>query len=220
MELETRMIKKQIIALVPAALLLAGCISTSAPVHVQHFTLAGAGSAPASSAEQAGVEHRPILRIAEITAPNWLDGTNLYYRLAYKDNAQISAYSQSEWVAPPPVLIGNVLQSTLAGSGQWKAILGPRDVTRADVAIKIQLDNFAQTFSSTEQSQGVLDATATVIDGKSNGIIAQRHFHIEKPATSADAAGGVQALSKAAHAFASKLAPWLAKATHQNGNNE
>ncbi|HET7587767.1 MAG TPA: ABC-type transport auxiliary lipoprotein family protein [Gammaproteobacteria bacterium] len=207
------MIKKLAIALIPPAILLAGCFGGSQPVLTEHFTLAGRASAqPAPAAGAAPAEGR-ILRIAEISAPNWLDSTNLYYRLAYRNDARISAYSRSDWVAPPPVLLGNVLQSTLASAGQWRAILGPSDVNQADVALRVELNDFEQAFTGQDQSAGVLDATVTVVSNERNRILAQRHFHIEKPAPSADAAGGVQALSEASRAFAMKVRDWLNETT-------
>ncbi|HET6655504.1 MAG TPA: ABC-type transport auxiliary lipoprotein family protein [Gammaproteobacteria bacterium] len=210
------MIKKLALALVPPALLLAGCFGGSQPVLTEHFTLAGT---PPTQTEQvaapaeAGAANGPILRIAEINAPHWLDTTNLYYRLAYRNDAKISAYSRSDWVAPPTVLLGGVLQTTLAHSGRWKAILGPSDVTQADVALRVELNDFEQTFTSAGQSAGVLDATVTIVSSEGNRILAQRHFHIEKPAPSADAAGGVKALSEASRAFATKVRDWLGEVT-------
>lgn len=202
------MIRTFAILLVPAALALAGCISSGETIQVEHFTLGGAAP-PAQNASATNQRGTHILRIAEIDAPNWLDSTNLYYRLEYRNGAKISAYSRSDWVAPPPALLANVLQATLAaGAGQWKAILGPNDVARADLTLQVKLNDFEQQFMSAQQSIGLLDATATLFDA--NGIVAQRQFHIEKPAPSADAAGGVKALSEASQAFAGNIRQWLA----------
>ncbi|HET7370893.1 MAG TPA: ABC-type transport auxiliary lipoprotein family protein [Gammaproteobacteria bacterium] len=208
------MIKKKLaIALVPAALLLGGCFGGSQPVLTEHFTLAGAPSARATPADQPASANQPVLRIAEISAPNWLASNNLYYRLAYRNEAKISAYSRSNWVAPPTVLLGNVLQNTLASAGQWRAILGPSDVNQADVTLRVELNDFEQTFSGQQQSAGVLDATVTIVGSDNTRILGQRHFHIEKPAPSADAAGGVKALSAASRAFAAKVRAWLGDVT-------
>ncbi|HET8551030.1 MAG TPA: ABC-type transport auxiliary lipoprotein family protein [Gammaproteobacteria bacterium] len=202
--------KKLALIALPAALILGGCISTSEPVQIEHYTISGARaptqSAPTTS-PAAGSE--PILRIAGIQAPHWLDSASMYYRLAYQNRARVAAYSRSDWVSPPPAQILNLLEDVLAASGDYKAVLGPSDISNADVTLRIELGDFEQVFTSRNQSVGVLDATVTVINNHAAKIAAQRHFHIEKPAPSADAAGGVKALSAASQTFATRVRSWL-----------
>lgn len=198
-----------------AAMAVAGCVSTSEPVPTGHYTLTVAS--PANGGESnntpASSSGSKILRVSEVTAPAWLDSTSMYYRLGYRQNAQVSAYSRSDWVAPPPQLLGAVLQQTLSGMPQWKAVLGTDAVAHADLTLRTDLNDFEQTFSSKDQSVGVLDATATLADGQ---VIAQKRFHLEVPAPSADAEGGVRALNKASNEFASRLKQWLASVTSQS----
>ncbi|HET7307017.1 MAG TPA: ABC-type transport auxiliary lipoprotein family protein [Gammaproteobacteria bacterium] len=206
--------KKLALLALPAALLLGGCISTSKPVQIEHYTItaaqASAQTAPATSQTAA---HKPVLRIAGIEAPHWLDSASMYYRLAYQNSAKVAAYSRSDWVSPPPVQILSLLEDVLAASGNYKAVLGPSDISNADVTLRIELGDFEQVFTSQNQSAGVLDATVTVVDNRAGKIAAQRHFHIEKPAPSADAAGGVKALGEASQAFATEVRDWLGQLT-------
>jgi cholesterol transport system auxiliary component len=58
---------------------------------------------------------------------------------------------------------------------------------------------------------GVLRLRCTLLENTAAGerFVAQRSFDIERPAPSADAAGGVRALSAAADAAARDIASWL-----------
>lgn len=192
--------------LLPAAL--AGCISTSEPVFSKHYTI-NAEAGQAANAEANGNASGRILRIADIDAPGWLDSTNMYYRLNYSSDNRIAAYSRSDWVAPPAKLLVHLLQNTLTAAPQWKAVLGPGDVAASDLTLRIQLNDFEQVFSAKEHSAGLLNATATLIGNNASKVIAQRQFHIEEPAPSADAQGGVKALNQASHEFAQRLKQWL-----------
>ncbi|HET7569637.1 MAG TPA: ABC-type transport auxiliary lipoprotein family protein [Gammaproteobacteria bacterium] len=204
--------KKLALLAVPAALVLGGCISTSEPVQIEHYTITAAPApAQAAPATSQAAGNKPVLRIAGIQAPHWLDSASMYYRLAYQNSAKVAAYSRSDWVSPPPAQLLNLLEDVLAASGDYKAILGPSDISNADVTLRIELGDFEQVFSSQNQSAGVIDATVTAIDNNAGNIMAQRHFHIEKPAPSADAAGGVKALSAASQAFATSVRDWLEK---------
>jgi cholesterol transport system auxiliary component len=196
-------------AVMAAAFVLAGCISTTKPVTVEHYTILGSKSAPHENASSSTGAKAPVLRVGQISAPDWLQSTNMYYRLAYRNGAQIAAYSRSDWVAPPPAQLGDRVRRVLAKSGQWSAILGLNDVAPADLGLNIELNDFEQRFASRNQSAGIVDASATLLDNNANRVVAQHRFHIEKPAPSPDAQGGVKALGKASRAFANKLAGWL-----------
>lgn len=200
--------KKNLVVCFLAALL-AGCISTSQPVFTKHYALAPPPAATAAAPQNAAA---PILRVADVAAPAWLDSTSMYYRLGYQGDAGIAAYARSDWVAPPPKLLQNLVEDTLSGSGDWKAVIGTGAAAQSDLSLNLQLNDFEQVFSAAKQSAGVLDVTATLIDDHASKVVAQRTFHIEKPAPSADAAGGVKALNEAAADFAKRLQHWLAAA--------
>lgn len=197
--------KKNLVVCFLAALL-AGCISTSQPVFTKHYALTPP-TPPAATVPQNTAA--PILRVADIAAPAWLDSTSMYYRLGYQGDAGIAAYARSDWIAPPPKLLQGLVEDALSGSGDWKAVIGTGAAAESDLSLNLQLNDFEQLFSAAKQSAGVLDLTATLIDDHASKVVAQRTFHIEKPAPSADAAGGVKALNEAAAEFAQQLKQWL-----------
>lgn len=183
-----------------------GCALTARPTAPQQYTLA----AVAPAAAQAPRADAATLKVARIGVPAWLAGTGMYYRLRYRGDAALAAYTQSDWAAPPGGLLQQVVQRALARTGDWRVVVGPATPAHAAFSLYIHLDDFSQVFSAPGQSAGVLDATATLLAHADGAALAQRHFHVTVPAATANAAGGVAALSAASHSFAAQLAAWLA----------
>lgn len=191
-------------------LLLAGCTSVSRPVFPRHYALiAPAITAPA---ERASAPAHGTLQLARIEVPPWLQGNAMYYRLDYRHDDRVGAYADSDWLAPPARMLEPMIRNALARDGAWRVVLGPGTPANAGVSLHIRLDDFSQVFAGPRQSEGVLDATATLVDGQSGDAIAQRHFHVGVPAPSADAAGGAAALNRAGDAFIGQLRRWLREA--------
>lgn len=193
------------VALALCLLALGGCGAASRQNIVpRHYTL----GPPAPAATQtASHSNGPILRIAHIEMPAWLQGTGLYYRLAYRNGAVIAAYANSDWAAPPAGMLEQRLRDALANGG-WRGIVGPASTTPADFTLQVNVDDFSQVFTAPGKSFGVLDATVT-LDGANDALVAQRHFHFRAAAPTADAAGGVKALDAASRDFARQLRDWL-----------
>jgi len=194
-------------ALGACLLMLAGCAQLSSrQTFPKHYTLA---DSPASTQQTSGTTSRATLQVARITVAPWLQGTALYYRLDYRHDDRIATYAQSDWVSPPANLLETMIQNALASGGHWHIVTGPTGPARTAFALHVQLNDFSQAFASPGQSRGVLDATATLVDNRNGNAIAQKSFHVEAAAPSADAQGGVKALNHAALQFTAELERWL-----------
>lgn len=184
-----------------------GCALGTRPSAPRQYTLAAI--APAVSHPAIRNAGRATLQVARIDVPAWLTGTQMYYRLRYRGDASLAAYTQSEWAAPPGGLLQREVQRSLARAGGWRIVVGPDAPARTTFSLYIRLDDFSQAFTAPRQSAGVLDATATLVADADGTAVAQRHFHVAVPASTPDAAGGVAALAAASRAFAAQLAAWL-----------
>jgi cholesterol transport system auxiliary component len=194
-------------------LALGGCGAASRQnVVPRHYTLAPFANAATPTSPRA---KGAILRIARIEMPPWLQGTGLYYRLAYRNGGVIAAYAESDWAAPPAAMLEQRLRGALDDGG-WRAVVGPASNAQADFTLHVSVDDFSQVFASPGESFGVLDATVT-LGGANDALVTQRRFHFRIPATSADAAGGVEALDAASGDFADQLRDWL-RARQPNGS--
>lgn len=189
-------------------LLLAGCAhDSSRRVHPEHYTLSAA--APAIRQHPHRTRSRATLQVARISAPVWLQGTDLLYRLAYRHGDRIASYGLSDWVAPPTQLLQSMVLGGLADGSFWAVVVGPGSSAKTDFGLFLRLDDFSQVFTGPQQSLGVLDATATFVDHRDDRVVAQKRFRLRIAAPSADAAGGAAALNQASRQFVVRLRQWL-----------
>lgn len=195
----------KLVLLVACLLALGGCAAASKQAQFpRHYVLGELSLATTQTSPQTS---GGTLRVARIDVPEWLQGTGLHYRLAYRNDDAIATYANSDWAAPPAGMLAQRLRNALAAGG-WRSVVGPGSTAQADFALHVGLDDFSQVFTNPEQSFGVLDATATLV-ATDGAVVAQRHFHFKVAAPSADAAGGVAALDTASRDFATQLKDWL-----------
>ena len=146
-----------------------------------------------------------------------LDGNAVLYRLLYADAQQLRPYALARWSAPPAQLVHQHLRERLSAE---RAVLGNSD-TLAPVSgaaldtrwvLYVSLEEFSQVFDSPSQSAAQVRAHATLMRASPAGdvLVAQRVFSQRQGAPSADAAGGVRALTAASSALAQQVAVWLA----------
>jgi len=145
------------------------------------------------------------LVIFDVSAPAWMDGTAMYYRLAYQNAAVPLPYAESEWVMSPAALLTQRLRSNAAVNGDGAArLVGVR--TPAVYRLRSELLEFEQIFDAPDRSHGVLRLRATL---EGEGVWAQRTFAIERPAPTPNAAGGVTALTECSNELARLLEGWV-----------
>lgn len=147
----------------------------------------------------------PALAVTVQATPAF-DGNAMLYRLAYADGQQLRAYTQARWAMPPAELVQQRLREGL--SGQFTVLRPGEDAPRV---LQLELEEFSQVFDATDKSSGQLRLRATVRQRLPSGerMMAQRTVVVKRPAPSADAAGGVRALSTATDAAVDELAQWL-----------
>lgn len=188
-----------------AILALAGCTLGPPPRPPQtlyDFGVPAAGNSPRLSTS---------LAIARVSAPEWLESPTLQYRLAYQDALRYQGYAGSRWVAPPAQLLTERLRQAAAQLGN-RGVVREADGVKADYVLRLELEEFNQVFDSPQASRGVVRARASLMrDGRL--LAAQKTFAVEKPAATADAAGGAHALSAAADQLVGELLAWAAQVT-------
>ena len=167
--------------------------------------------------QPAAIERRaplPTLVLGDVDAGEALDSTAVLYRLAYSDSAQLRPYVQTRWSMPPAQLVRqraremlgrqrNVLQSQ-------EGVLPPDD----SLSLRLTLEEFSQIFETPTQSSGLIRLRATLSQTGPNlrvpgRLLAQQSFVVRRPAPTADAAGGVSALTLATDGVLGELEQWL-----------
>ena len=165
-------------------LLLAGC--------------AGNSAAPVKTYDL-GVERPkaslPALRAVSVRAAMPFDGNDMLYRLAWRDPAEIAAFGQSRWAAPPAELLRKQLLRALPESKD------------APCALALEVGEFTQVFSAEQASEARIELRATL--SARAGPVAARSMSVSEPGAGANAAGGAAALARAADRALGELARWI-----------
>lgn len=138
------------------------------------------------------------LRSIDVFAVSWLDSSAIQYRLMYAANQQRQNYAESRWVAPPAELVGHALRKRMLSGAAGGAC-----------RLRVDIDEFAQVFDSANASRAVLEVRVQLVAPTGGEILARRNFSLSRPAASADAGGGVTALSGAVEALSTELHDWL-----------
>ncbi len=190
-------------------LTLTGCALPTQPARPAVYDF-GPGSLTAATTSQ---EPRlPALALDLVEASPALDSTAVLYRLAYADSQQLRPYAQARWSMTPAQLLRQRLRQHLS---QRRALLNPGDTgeagAAAPVVLRIELEEFSQLFEAPNQSVGLLRlrASLTLPSPKGEKWLAQRELLVQRSAPSADAPGGVRALTAATDAALQELDLWL-----------
>lgn len=171
------------------------------------------GPLPASGGSAAPSGTPLVLPEFEVSAS--LETSALLYRLGYSDPFQLRPYAYARWSAPPGQLLRQRLREVL---GRTRPVLDP--AAAASLArrggsmppvLRVELEEFSHFFESQGTSRGELRMRCTLMDhsGAGERLVAQRSFDLQQPAPTADAAGGVRALTAAADAAARDIIAWL-----------
>lgn len=147
------------------------------------------------------------LMVYDVIAPTWMDGTAMYYRLAYENPAVPRPYAESEWVMSPAALLTQRLRSSAAVDTDG----GTRTVGMhrpAVYALYSELLEFEQIFDAPGRSHGVLRLRATL---EGEGMWTQRTFAVDRAAPTPNAAGGVTALVECTEELERLLEEWVSR---------
>ena len=196
-------------------LTLAGCSALpDKPVRATMYDFGpGNLSGPASTNEAA----LPALAIDDIaTSGGALDNMAVLYRLAYTDAQQLKPYSQARWSMPPAQLVRQRMRELL---GQRRTVFNAGDsaaLNRSQNAVlpmllRIDLEEFSHLFTTPTASTGLIRLRVTLLQVTPAGekLVGQRNVVVQRPADTADAPGGVRALTQATDAAINEIDQWL-----------
>jgi cholesterol transport system auxiliary component len=145
--------------------------------------------------------------LQEVEAPPALDSAAVLYRLAYSDVQQLRPYAQARWSMPPAQLVRQRLRESLS---LRRAVVNPGE-SSVPLALRVELQEFSQIFDTTHNSNGLVRLRATLIEaqGGADRLVAQQVFIVQRLAASADATGGVRALTAATDGAVEEIDAWL-----------
>lgn len=179
-----------LVTAVLAGLLLAACATPGGPEALMHVYDLGL-SEPAA---------RPIgARIGQVRAGAPLDSTEMQYRLAYRDGAQLLSYSHSRWAATPAELVRK----------RFVRSFEPASGSRC--ALDIEVNEFSQVFSARDTSNALIELRLMLVDGPARA--AERTVRVMLPDAGAGAAQGVGIMVRATDEAIKRAAAWVGQQT-------
>ncbi|MEO7107726.1 MAG: ABC-type transport auxiliary lipoprotein family protein [Rhodoferax sp.] len=189
-------------------LALGGCASLKPPARATVYDF---GPGPVASVPTTRLAPLPTLILADVESNPALDSSAVLYRLAYSDAQQPRPYAQTRWSMTPAQLIRQRLREQL---GQRRSVLSAAQgvvVGKPAMILHLELDEFSQLFETPERSNGLVRLRATLGQGGHGAerLLAQRSFIVQRPAATADAVGGVRALTDATDAAIAEMEQWV-----------
>ncbi len=171
-----------------AVVFLAGCGSLPKPG--PQAALYDFGFVPAAVAERSKV------RLTAVEAASGLAGDEMRYRLGYQDPARVFWYTESRWAASPAKLLMRRFSQRLPQDGS------------ARCALQLVVETFDQVFDTPQQSRGVVRLQARLLGGGKPGAPLTFLASADSATPTADARGGVAALTAAADAAFGQALAW------------
>lgn len=169
------------------------------------------GMSATSGISRVSTAHLPPMLLAPVPTHAAFDSTGIFYRLGYHNAQQLLPYTQSHWTIPVTQLFHQRLRQHL---GQNRPVLQATQgvmVATGTLRLHWEIEEFSQWFESPQHSKAIVRIVATmgrIKSGNKEELVAQRSFTAEHPAPTADAAGGVQALTQASDAVIAEIAQW------------
>lgn len=198
---------KRTVFFISAVITLAGCSGT-APA-VKEYTILPSKSVQSLSAPLASGS----LRIAAAKTIPSLASKNIYY---LREGGEAGKYLYSRWSDTPASLIERSLTSSLQERGVFGVLLSSTSTARPSYLLESDLNAFYHRFPIAGASEGYIDATYRLIDPTTNKTLGSKRFQLTVKASSDDAKGGVEALSKATEELSLQCTLWLSRQIQEN----
>jgi len=151
----------------------------------------------------------PTVELRGVTAPDWLQTTEIAYRMLHQAPHERRTYARHTWLAPPTALLAERLRAKLEAEGASGGGAASGNGPGASTALRLELTRFEQVFESPGEAVAVVRLRATRFDG--NGPV--RRTFTSRRATAPDVQGAIEGLSAAADAVLEELLRWAAEAS-------
>lgn len=148
--------------------------------------------------------------VEDFVAPAAIDTTRIVFQ---PNENEIAYYAGARWSDRAPRMISSLLVETLAGTGNFPAIIGPGSNVRMDYALVGDIRSFAAT---RDETAGLGQGTTKVkvafyvrlLRARDRSIVASREFSSEAAAPGAGMANVVAAYDAALGAVLAEIAGW------------
>jgi cholesterol transport system auxiliary component len=162
---------------------------------------AGAGAVAAPTAA-------PTLIINPPHAAAGFDSARIIY---LREPHKLEYFAHSEWVDPPPHMLGDLLVAAIEKSGAFRAVVLAPSAAVGDLRLDTEIIRLQHEFQ-TRPSRVRFTLRATLVDDKTRRVLARREFDDSIAAASDDTYGGVVAANRAVQTVLESLSVFCAEA--------
>lgn len=135
---------------------------------------------------------RSILVNAPLASPGYRTDRMLYLKTPYR----LSAFSHNTWIAPPSSMLLPLLVESLRNTHYYHAVMPAPFGGMTDLRLETHLEQLHQNFLQAPSRVEVILA-ASLVNNKTNRVVASRRFKSSVPARSDNPYGGVIAANQA-----------------------
>lgn len=147
------------------------------------------------------------LKIAQAFGSNSLMSLNMDYT---QDSNRVFSYSQSQWRESPSTLITSELLKSIGSSKLFSSVHPSKSRIKSDLILETNIDEFMQFYTPDMKKSFVhVGFGLTLIDAKSNSVIASQYFSSKFDTKTLDAQGGVEATQNALSEIIFQNIDWL-----------
>jgi len=147
------------------------------------------------------------LKVAQAFSSNSLMSLSMDY--TESDN-KVFSYAQSQWQESPNNSITSELLKNIREAAIFSSVETSKSRSKSSLILETNIEEFMQFFSKDmKTSYAYVVISLSLIDSKTNSVIATKTFNSKVDAKTLDAQGGVEALNSALSKIISQNTEWL-----------
>ncbi len=139
-----------------------------------------------------------------VTPPRAAAGFDSPHIIYLREPHRLDYFAHSEWVDPPPRMLGPLLVAALQNTGAFHAVVLLPSTATGQVRLDTEIIRLQHEFLG-HPSRARFTLRATLVDDKTRRVLGWRAFDQSVAATGDDPAGGVAAANRAVQAVLQEL---------------
>lgn len=182
--------------------LLSGCSTIKNPMTEYRIVL----ESPESQSAVSGCKEKS-LKIAQAFSPSALMSLRMDYA---ESNNRVFSYSESQWRESPNHYVTQQILKEIRAMNLFKNVQVSKSRSRNSWILETNIEDFMQHYSDDlKESFANVVISLTLIDYKSNSVVATKTFTSKVKSKTLDAQGGVKALNSALTIILEQNREWL-----------
>ncbi len=150
-----------------------------------------------------------VLRIALIQAPEWMQGTDIYYT---GEQNRMYRYTRARWEQTPVSAMQQISEKSVIDSGLFKAVVPYKSLAKNDWLLELRMETMVHHIDAERKGRTELMLYGVLIDQYSRRVIEKKPFRYIDERDTATVQSAVEAWSFETKAFQGDLVNWLKQA--------